>query len=245
MKQRNKIYNSFFYAINSKPNKKEVLSSLNLTNQGKNMNAHNKAEKFWDRMANYFDREERKNEPTNIKIIEKTRNRLKTSDIVLDYGCGTGTAAIEIASCVKEVKGIDISSKMIEAAKRKTVVHKVKNIDFAQTTIFDEKLKKGSFDVIFSFHLLHLVEDTPKVMQRINELLKPSGLFISATPCKGESFVQRIFYFLFGKIIRIPYLKFFKIQELKSLMTDGNFEIVETECLHQIGQQYFIVAKKI
>ena len=29
------------------------------------------------------------------------------------------------------------------------------------------------------------MEDTPKVMQRINELLKPGGLFISATPCMG------------------------------------------------------------
>ena len=209
------------------------------------MNARNKSEKFWDKKAKYFDREERKGELTNIKIIEKTRNRLKISDNVLDYGCGTGTAAIEIASSVKKVKGIDISSKMIEAAKGKTAEREVKNIDFAQTTIFDEKLEKETFDVVLSFRLLHLVEDISKVMQRINELLKPGGLFISTTPCLGESFLQRFFYFLFGKIVRIPYLKFFKIQELKGLMTDGNFEIVETECLHQRGQQYFIVAKKI
>jgi len=54
----------------------------------------------------------------------------------------TGTAAIEIAGSVTTVKGIDISSKMIEAAKGKTVERKVKNIDFVQTTIFDEKFKK-------------------------------------------------------------------------------------------------------
>jgi hypothetical protein len=29
------------------------------------------------------------------------------------------------------------------------------------------------------------------------------------------------------------------------LMIDGNFEIVETECLDKSGQQYFVVAKKI
>jgi 2-polyprenyl-3-methyl-5-hydroxy-6-metoxy-1,4-benzoquinol methylase len=163
----------------------------------------------------------------------------------LDYGCGTGTAVIEIASSVKEIKGIDISSKMIEAAKGKTVECKVKNLDFVQTTIFDEKLKTGSFDVILSFYLLHLVVDTRKIIKRINELLKPDGLFISATPCIGELFLQRIFISLFGKIIRIPYLKSFKILELKGLITDGNFEIVEAECLHKSGQQYFIVAKKI
>ena len=102
----------------------------------------NKSEKFWDKIANYYDQVEKKDDQITIKIIEKTRNRLKISDNVLDYGCGTGTAAIEIAASVKTVNGIDISSRMIEAAKEKTVERKVKNIDFAQTTIFDEKLKK-------------------------------------------------------------------------------------------------------
>ncbi len=203
----------------------------------------NKSEKFWDRMAKYLDRVEKKDEATNIKIIEKTINRLKISDIVLDYGCGTGTAAIEIARCVKTVNGIDISSKMIEVAKGKTVERKVKNIDFAQTTIFDEKLERGSFDVILCFYLLHLVDDTPKVMQRINELLKPGGLMISATPCMRGTFLG-VLLSPVSKIGLIPPITLFKISELEDLMTDGNFEIVETECLHQSGQQYFIVAKK-
>jgi hypothetical protein len=33
------------------------------------------------------------------------------------------------------------------------------------------------------------VENTPKVMQRINELLKPGGLIISATPCIRGTFL--------------------------------------------------------
>jgi 2-polyprenyl-3-methyl-5-hydroxy-6-metoxy-1,4-benzoquinol methylase len=204
----------------------------------------NKSEKFWDRMAKYLDRVERKDEATNIKIIEKTRNRLKISDNVLDYGCGTGTAAIEIAGSVETVNGIDISSKMIEAAKRKTVERKVKNIDFAQTTIFDEKFKTGSFDVILCFHLLHLVEDKPNVMRRIKELLKPGGLIISATPCIKGTFLG-VLLSLVSKIGLIPPITSFKISELEDLMSDGNFEIVETECLYKSGQLYFIVAKKI
>ena len=203
----------------------------------------NKSEKFWDRMANYYDRVEKKDEPINIKIIEKTKNYLKISDNVLDYGCGTGTAAIEIAGSVKTVNGIDISSKMIEAAKGKTVERKVKNIDFAQTTIFDEQLKKGSFDVILCFYLLHLVEDIPKVMQRINELLKPGGLIISATPCMRGTFLGVLLSPL-SKIGLIPQFTSFNISELEDLMTEGNFEIVETECLDKSGQQYFVVAKK-
>ena len=203
----------------------------------------NKSEKFWDRMAKYLDRVERQDEATNIKIIEKTRNRLKISDNVLDYGCGTGTAAIKIAGSVTTVNGIDIYSKMIEAAKGKTVEREVKNIDFAQTTIFDEKFKKGSFDVILCFNLLHLVDDKPNVMRRINELLKSGGMMISATPCIKGTFLG-VLLSLLSKIGLIPQITSFKVSELEDLMIDGNFEIIETECLHQSGQQYFIVAKK-
>ena len=50
-----------------------------------------KSEKFWDKAANTYDQEENKDEQTHIKIIEKTKKYLKMSDIVLDYGCATGT----------------------------------------------------------------------------------------------------------------------------------------------------------
>lgn len=72
------------------------------------MNTRSKTVKFWDRIAKYFDWIERKDEPINMKIIQKTRTRLNSSDTVLDYGCGSGTAAIEIAGSVKKINGIDI-----------------------------------------------------------------------------------------------------------------------------------------
>jgi predicted TPR repeat methyltransferase len=39
----------------------------------------------------------------------------------LDYGFATGSISFEIADKVKEVQGIDISSKMIKIASRKPV----------------------------------------------------------------------------------------------------------------------------
>lgn len=154
------------------------------------MNTRSNSEKSWDRIAMYFDWLEKKDEPINFKIIEKTKKLTKYSDTVLDFGCGSGTAACAIASSVKKIMGIDISSKMIELAKDKAKELKVRNIDFVQATIFDEKLKIGSFDVILCFYLFHLLEDTPKVMQRINDLLKPGGLIISATPCFRGSYFE-------------------------------------------------------
>ncbi len=204
-----------------------------------------KSERFWDKMANYYDRVEKKDELTYIKIIEKTKMYLKINDVVLDYGCGTGLISNEIADNVEVIHAIDISSKMIEIAKRKADMCKIENIDYAHSTIFDERYKRGSFDVILVFYVLHLLEDSPKVMKRISELLKPGGLIISTTPCMGENTFLNIGLSLVSKIGLIPKFRSFKSSELEDSIVNGNFEIVETECLHQSGQQYFIVAKKI
>lgn len=88
-----------------------------------------------------------------------------------------------------------------------------------------------------------LVEDTPKVMQRINKLLKPDGLFLSATPCMRGTFLG-VLLSPVSKIGLIPRITSFQITELEDSIAIGYFEIIETECLHQRSQQYFIVAKK-
>jgi 2-polyprenyl-3-methyl-5-hydroxy-6-metoxy-1,4-benzoquinol methylase len=158
--------------------------------------------------------------------------------------------AFEIADNAKKIHGIDISPRMIDAARKKAAERKIENVDFAHSTIFDERYKKESFDVILAFNILHFLEDTLKVMKRINELLKPGGLIISVTPCLGEkkSFINIFMFllvFLQTKLGMVPYIRFFRISEFEDLIANGNFQIVETESLHSIAEQYFIVAKKI
>ena len=197
----------------------------------------NKSERFWDRISKNYDKQAN-NDKTYKKTLEITKKHLKSSDIVLDYACATGLYSIELAGNVKEIHGIDISSKMIETAKRKAG----KNVNFAKATIF-EKYKKETFNVILAFNILHLLKDTQKVMQRINELLKPGGLFISATPCLGEKYsFLSIFLVLLRKIRILPYIRNFKVSELKELIS-VNFQIVEISNLPPM--QYLIIAKKI
>ena len=127
-----------------------------------------KSESMWDRLANNWDTPGVSLGQNDIRIIEKTKKYLNASDIVLDYGCATGSIAIEIAGNVKEAYGIDISSKMIDIARRKADERKIKNIDFTHATIFDERLKEESFDLILALSILHLVEDSTQVMDRIS-----------------------------------------------------------------------------
>ena len=71
---------------------------------------------------------------------------------------------------------------MIEIAREKAAVAKVENVIFEQTDIFDSEFAKESYDVILAFNMLHTVASPQDVVLRINELLKPEGLFISVTP---------------------------------------------------------------
>ena len=209
----------------------------------------NKTEKFWDKVSKKFDKRSQKIDQTEIKTLENTKKHLDYSDIVLDYGCATGTMAIEIADNVKKIHGIDISTKMIDTAKRKAVERKIKNIEFTKSTMFDERFMREAFDVILAFNILHFLEDTQKVIKRINELLKPGGLIISVTPCLGEkkSFINILIFllvFLQTKMGIVPYIRFFRISEFEDSIANANFQIVDSESLHSPGGQYFIVAKK-
>jgi 2-polyprenyl-3-methyl-5-hydroxy-6-metoxy-1,4-benzoquinol methylase len=206
----------------------------------------NRTEKFWDKRASEYEKNEKKYEQTYSKTVENAKKYLNSSDIVLDFACGTGIITNEIAKNVGEIHGIDISSEMITVAKRKASERKIENITYKQSTIFDESYEKESFNMILAFNILHLVKETEKVIQRIHELLRPEGLFISETPCMGQKkSLLSMLLFLPSKIGLVPNLKFFKFLELEDLVAKGSFQIIETEKVIESPPKLFIGAKKL
>ncbi len=209
-----------------------------------------KSEKMWNQLAKNWDTPSVSLGENDLKIIERTKKYIGANSVVLDYGCATGSIALEISSMAKDVRGIDISSNMIEIAKRKADERGIKNIAFTKAAIFDESLGKESFDVILSLSILHLVEDSAQVMDRVNQLLKPGGIFVSATPCLGEkaivSVLMNIPIFVLSKMGLIPSITFFSASSLAATITSAGFQIVEQEdLLVRPLRECFIVARKI
>ncbi len=57
----------------------------------------------------------------------------------------------------------------------------------------------------------------------MNELLKPEGFIISATPCMGEKPLLNSLFSIGSKIGITPEIKSFKISELDTLIYKGKF----------------------
>ena len=210
-----------------------------------------KLEEFWDGASKNYDKTEERFEYIHSKSRENTKKFLKGSDTVLDYGCGTGTAACQFSSQVKEVHAIDISSKMIEIAREKSATAKIENVRFEQSDIFDSKYSKESYDVILAFNMLHTVPSPKNVVLQINELLKPEGLFISVTPCLRQKMsffvnlqIQLVRVLCKLGLIPIP-IRRVTSSEVENLLEAGGFQTVESEEIYKDASSYFVVAKKL
>jgi ubiquinone/menaquinone biosynthesis C-methylase UbiE len=208
-----------------------------------------KSEKLWDRMAKGYDEATRKFDHLHHKVVASTLPYLKGSDVVLDCGCGTGAMTLGIAQNVAEVQAVDISSKMLAIAKRKAHDLEIQNIDFIQSTIFDDRITVTKYDAILAFNVLHYFKDVQKNVKRIHELLKPEGKFISVTPCAIEK--KTISSYLFSAFISflvtvrmLPYIRFYRYVDLNGVMEQGNFRMIETQHLHGPEAHYFVVAGK-
>jgi 2-polyprenyl-3-methyl-5-hydroxy-6-metoxy-1,4-benzoquinol methylase len=201
----------------------------------------NKSEKFFDKVS-------RKSKPepnqTASKIIEFSKEFLEKDNYLLDFGCGSGAITNKLAEVVKEIDAIDISSGMLEFAEKQAENNSISNINYIQASIFDERFKDKKFDTILAFNVLHYIEAMPKLIEKINTLLKPNGLFISSTAClKDKRSLIGCLVLLLAKIGIMPKIYFYKKNELETLITNGNFHMIKTEKLSKLPE-YFIVTRK-
>ena len=200
----------------------------------------NKSEKFFDKVSS-----KSKPEPnqTASKAIELSKEHLEKDNYAFDFGCGSGAITNELAKVVRVIDAIDISSGMLEFAKKEAEKSSIVNINYVQASIFDDRFNGKEYDVILAFNVLHYIEDMPRLIERINGLLKPNGVFISSTACLKEkrSFIGYI-VMLLAKIRVMPKIYFYKKNELETLITNGKFDLVKSEKISKL-HEYFIVAR--
>ena len=109
-----------------------------------------------------------------VKILEKL-NLINKESLVLDIGCGVGRAELLLSKKVKLCIGIDISSSMINLAKKHI---KSSHVKFYVTNGNDLKMfDDGKFDLVFSILVFqHLPGEVFKnYLKESLRVLKNSG----------------------------------------------------------------------
>ncbi|MBN2424784.1 MAG: class I SAM-dependent methyltransferase [Calditrichaceae bacterium] len=209
-----------------------------------------KTQKFWDKQAKKYDDSERQFEPVFKEIILRTKSYLTTDDNALDFGCATGTKTIALADSVRHIHGFDISTEMICEANKKIIESDLKNISFIQGDIYNDIFGKAMFDKIVSYGVIHLLDDSEKIIRRIHELLKPNGLFISSTACLKSKMTLKnklVFnaYLMIKKSGFFPlHLSMFEPDNVERIIVNQGFQIVKAETIFHGITISFIIAKK-
>lgn len=203
---------------------------------------------FWDRMAEKYAASPIRDTESYEYTLGRTRSYLTPQDRVLEFGCGTGSTALQLAGDVAQITGTDISGEMMRIAMDKARAQQVENATFKVATAREAAAGAGACNVVLGFNILHLVEEADEVLKTLFQTLAPGALLITKTPCLGEpSIGLKRFAFramipvmqLFGKA---PFVRYQSFQQLEASITDAGFKIIETSSKPAMSR--YIVARK-
>ncbi len=210
-----------------------------------------RTKKFWDKIAQKYAKRPIQDPDSYARTLDRTRSYLKPTDAVLELGCGTGMTALTLSECVDHITASDLSSGMIDIANERAEQSGRSNASFVRAGVFDPAIENRSYDAVMAFNLLHLLEDTAKALDRVRDLLKPDGVFISKTPCEPEKGAP-LSYRLIRAILPIlqflgkaPYVKFMKTAELEEVVAARGFRIIEVGSYPVSPPSRYIVAQRI
>jgi SAM-dependent methyltransferase len=126
----------------------------------------------------------------------------QTGESILDLGCGTGRAAMVLASRVGpsgRIIGVDPNKSRVEVARETLDKSDFKHVSFMVGTCADA-ISKGLFDVIFSNYVLHWIQDHDLILQDAYRCLRSGGRFAFHTPVDVYPLLGVLIKGLFGSV---------------------------------------------
>jgi ubiquinone/menaquinone biosynthesis C-methylase UbiE len=112
----------------------------------------------------------------NAKIEEVlSSTELKPNEVVLDLGCGTGFLFQHIDKAIRLLVGLDISSKALREAKKRT--KNLSNTVLIRADADNTPFPDHIFDRIFAITLLQNMPNPMKTITEMKRIGKPQAIF--------------------------------------------------------------------
>lgn len=142
----------------------------------------------------------------------------------LDYGCGSGWWAGQLAEMKFKTLGVDISESGVALARR-TFPH----VEFTTDVSKDSLKQHGPFDLVTCIEVIAHCYTPLLDLQTMYDCLKPAGRLVLTTPYHG--YFKNLAMALTGKLERHldtawsgSYVHFFSRKSLSVLLTKVGFE---------------------
>jgi len=136
---------------------------------------------MWDRQAATFDDEAdhglRDPQVSNAWAALLTAALPAAPASVVDLGCGTGSLSVVLAQAGHRVRGLDVSARMLEVARRKATGHGV-DAAFVHGDASHPPFRPASVDVVLARHVLWALPEPRKALARWVALLRPAGRLV-------------------------------------------------------------------
>jgi len=110
--------------------------------------------------------------------IEDTLKSMKfgSNELVLDLGCGTGFLFQHIDKSIRLLVGLDISSKALREAKKRT--KNLSNIELIRADADNTPFPDHIFDRVFAMTVLQNMPDPIKTITEMKRIGKPQSIFV-------------------------------------------------------------------
>jgi ubiquinone/menaquinone biosynthesis C-methylase UbiE len=163
---------------------------------------------------------------------------VKNNNAVLDAGCANGLFSFPLASFCKEVHGIDINQHFLEIASEKAKEKNANNLHFVFGDVENIPFRDKSFDCVFSYSCLVLVEDIYKAMKECLRVVKKNGFII--LDITGKHNLSQVFWK--RDYQRKGHLNFnpLSYKELETFCSLNNIKIIETHALGFLDQWKYL-----
>ena len=96
---------------------------------------------------------------------------------LLEVGCGLGTDLLQFARGGASVTGVDLTLQSIELVKKRFELDGL-SVDARVSDAEHLPFPDNSFDVVYSFGVLHHTPNTQKAIDEVHRVLKPGGKII-------------------------------------------------------------------
>lgn len=200
------------------------------------------AAEFWDRVAPGYSKQPIADAASYARKLTATQALMRPTMEVLEFGCGTGSTALEHAPHVARIVATDVSAAMIDIGRDKARRGGIDNVSFVQSDIEGFEAPRGSYDMVLALNLLHLLPDRAAALAKIHRLLKPGGIFVSSTVCLADRMgFLRLVIPVLQWIGKAPYVSFAGTSEVLAEVADAGFEVRE-HWNHGRANSLFLIA---